>query len=92
MKYIVLKAELNNGLEQRIPIIFPNFLVHDHVAKYFAELLIREYKRQPEITVASAGEINFGPVTCYGKSESCKVSSDPGDDVLINMFDYTQGL
>jgi hypothetical protein len=91
MKYIVLRSKLA-GVEQKIPIIFPNFLVHKHVSKYFAGLLIREYGRDSDITVSSAGDINLNDFTCSGKSETCGVSSDPNDQDLIMSFEYTQGV
>ena len=91
MKYIVLKTEVN-GLVQKVPIIFPNFMVHMFVAKYVAGLLIREHKHDPEITVSSAGSIELGEVFCSGESETCKVKSDPEDAELIKYFEYTQGI
>ena len=92
MKYIVLEAKLGEDLMQKIPIIFPNFLVHSDVAKYVAGLLIKQYKRDPEITVASAGFINLKVEKCFGESETCKKAADLDDEFLINSYDYTAGL
>lgn len=91
MKYIVLKSSLA-GMEQKIPIIFPNFMVHSFVAKYIAGMLIRQHGHSPNITVASAGSINLISIVCFGDSESCKTKSDPNDANLISMFEYFQGL
>lgn len=91
MKYIVLKTQLA-GVEQKVPIIFPNFLVHKDVARYITGMLIREHKRDKEITVASAGEVSMVHLSCFGKSETTKAESDPDDADLIEFFEYTQGL
>lgn len=91
MKYIVLKSTLA-GVEQKIPIIFPNFMVHSHVAKFMAGLLIRCHGRSTDIKVVSAGDITMNVLACTGKSETCKVSADPGDQDLIQMYDYFQGI
>jgi len=92
MKYIVLKTKVGD-MEQRVPIIFPDFLVHSDVAKYVAGMLIRIHDRDPNITVSSAGFIELGDVKCYGESETCKVKSNPDrDGGLIEMFEYTNGL
>lgn len=91
MKYIILKSTLA-GEEQKIPIIFPDFMVHILVAKYMVGMLIKQHDRNPHITVASAGSITISNIECFGKSETCKVESDPNDADLIQMFDYFQGL
>ncbi len=92
MKYIVLKTKTRNGIVQKVPIIFPNFLVHQDVAKYLAGLLIKLHDREDNITVASAGEIDLGRVYCYGKSETCKVGSSPDDNEMIEMYKYLNGI
>lgn len=91
MKYVILKSVLA-GQEQKIPIIFPNFLVHSDVAKYIAGNLIRQHGRPVDITVSSAGFINLGDVACHGESETCKVKSDPLDADVIQMHDYLFGI
>lgn len=91
MKYIVLRTKMA-GMEQKIPIIFPNLLVHKHVAKYITGLLIREYNGDADITIASAGNIVLGDVSCSGSSETCNSKSDIGDADLIESLDYTNGI
>ncbi|HEY6019536.1 MAG TPA: hypothetical protein VIY48_06435 [Candidatus Paceibacterota bacterium] len=91
MKYIVLKRTLA-GCEQRIPIIFPNELVHKHVAGIFIKFLGREYGFAEE--VVSAGEFNsFGmDIEPYGGSTTLGLTVGIGDAQLIKMNDYLKGL
>lgn len=55
MKYVMF--ETRDELKRRIPVIFPNYLVHNSVAKAMGELITREIKK--EITVSSAGEVSL---------------------------------
>jgi hypothetical protein len=95
MKYIVHESELAS-CSQKIPIIFPNFLVHADVAVAFANL-IRKYdlkvkSRNGKVTVVSAGEITMKDVQCSGKSETTKASADPNDAYMIEFYDYFHGV
>jgi hypothetical protein len=95
MKYIVLEADLAS-CPQKIPIIFPNFLVHADVAIAFANLL-RKYDRKVKsrngrVTVVSAGEISMHDVQCSGKSETTKANADPNDAYMIEFYDYFHGI
>lgn len=92
MKYLILRTKLGD-LVQKVPIIFPKFLVHAHVAKYLTGLLIREYGRDREITVANAGEISITECACFGESETTKTKSAGCEDSnLISYYDYFNGL
>jgi len=91
VKYVVLTVSGKNHT-MRFPIIFPNNLVHDHVAKAVGLLLNLMFPRY-NVNVTSAGEVNsmdFGG-KAYGKSESCRVSSKKTDTQLIRMNDYGAG-
>ena len=90
MKYICFETTLG-GEKQKIPIIFPKQLVHALVAEALIPCLIKHgYQIEP----VSAGEVNiFGTeVTCYGKSETLKLHSDPRDAAIIHNHDYCFGL
>lgn len=93
MKYIVFSVELDEGHTKEIPIIFPNDLVHEDVAKSFKRVLFRNFEDQ-EISVISAGFINVGLVlSCHGRSETLGIASrGAADETLINRYDYMHGL
>lgn len=94
MKYIVLECKVGSesDLEQRVPFIFPNWMVHADVADVLTAILSQKYKRT-DITVSSAGEAcTVGGVECSGHSETLGVKSKDEDTALIQMYDYTNGL
>ncbi len=62
MKYIIFEKEIN-GLKHKIPIIFPNSLVHLDIAK--ALIPIVGTKR-----IVGAREINLGVISCHGESST----------------------
>jgi hypothetical protein len=71
MKYIMIQRG-----NQVLPIIFPDYLVHDDVAKAIIALLERQDgpKLQPRKAVA-AGEVIIFDAKCEGKSESLGLKS-----------------
>jgi hypothetical protein len=76
-----------SGMSKKIPIIFPDFLVHSDVAKAMKRLTdLREAE------IASAGF--YDPISgdCHGKSETLEVSSDPEDGNIILRYEYFHGL
>lgn len=99
MKYIVLTVttpgkDREQPWESRYPIIFPNTLVHAHVAKVM-ELLLGLLFPRSTVTVTSAGELNSADITaqCYGESTSIGVKSKPTEDTqLVIMNDYGAGM
>lgn len=94
MKYVVLTVAKGRDTKYRFPIIFPNNLVHDHVAKAVG-LLLQLMFIQSKVTVTSAGEVNSMDFAgeCYGDSESCGVKSKGVEDTqLIKLNDYGAGV
>ncbi|CAB4194487.1 hypothetical protein UFOVP1254_84 [uncultured Caudovirales phage] len=92
MKYIVISAANKSG-EHRFPFIFPNNLVHSHVAKVMTLLVSLMFPTR-DVTVTSAGEINAIEFSgeCFGKSTTLGLESKPVEDTqLVRMNDYGAG-
>jgi hypothetical protein len=89
-KYIILEVDRKEAGLQRLPIIYPDILVHAHVAEAIMRL---PNFVQHKATVASAGEINLTADYCGGGSETLKIEeSDPDDRFLVNSFPYLHGI
>ena len=84
MKYIILQTK--DG--RKIPIIFPDFMVHSEVANKIGEILSLTNSTK----VVSAGEIKISVQNCSGKSETLGVGVRKGDATLIHEYDYFHGF
>lgn len=85
MKYIMAKVRGN----KKVPLVFPDFLVHREMALTFKQALHRH--GFDEVEFVSAGTVNFGiggGFECSGFSESLKLYSNPEDGRVIEMYDY----
>lgn len=83
MKYIMFQA---GDLKYKLPVIFPDTLVHEDVAEALLPLLPGGAK------VISAGECTVMG-QCSGRSETLKVASrGDKDSAVVNTFNYTHGL
>lgn len=71
MKYVMIRRG-----NQVLPIIFPDYLVHDDVAKSIIDLLAKRDgpKLQPRKAVA-AGEVTIFDAKCEGRSETLGLAS-----------------
>lgn len=81
MKYIMFQTK--DG--KKIPIIFPNFMVHSMVAERLQDLTL-------DGGIVSAGQIKISVSNCNGYSESLKVGVRKGDAILIHEYDYFHGF
>lgn len=90
MKYIMFEADLTADQKVRIPIIFPNSLVHKVIASHIRMALCNHFGDMPRIV--SAGECIIEAHTVAGESETLKLKSAPGDMEIINSNDYMHGL
>jgi len=99
MKYIVLTVTQppkgdESPFVMRYPIVFPNNMVHAHVAKVNSLLLEMMFPKAT-VTATSAGECNsmaFGG-ELYGESTSLNVKSKGQEDTnLLKMCDYGAGM
>lgn len=89
MKYIMLETQLQH-IRRRVPIIFPDFMVHEDIARLFHDFLI--HRHEMFSNVISAGDIDLGLVECSGRSETLKIESSPDDNQTINSYDYFNGI
>ena len=91
MKYVVLTVNLADT-KKAVPIIFPDFMVHDDLVKSVTTLL-EEVHKLKVTGILSAGEIDMDQVFCSGYSSTLKVySRDEEDDNLIESYDYMHGM
>lgn len=88
MKYIIYKRTYC-GVEQEIPIIFPNQLVHLDVAKALKDVV-------GSSKIIAAGEfssLNISAENFNGASQTIGIKSrGDRDGKLIQTFDYMSGL
>lgn len=89
MKYVMFRRKRTNGMVDLFPVIFPNHLIHAHMARTMMRGALRGW--EPD----SAGHINFvtGAFVCQGESETLGLPSQPQRDTnIIRMNDYGAGL
>ena len=89
MKYIIYSVK-SGEVTHRIPIIFPNILVHSDVDKRIAHCLRREHGFDA-VKAIRAGECQV-TAYCSGNSETLGLESGDDDTNLINMIDYGGGV
>jgi hypothetical protein len=93
MKYIVFTVtEPKLKSKYRIPVIFPDVLVHDDVSKALVAMMQTQFKNR-SVKPTSAGFISsfcIDPV-CNGVSTSLNLSPHKSDNDLIRMCDYGAG-
>jgi hypothetical protein len=90
VKYIVMVRK-TGSLRRELPILFPNELVHQHVAKALLGLPGNPYGF--ENRVASAGDVVFSRVACSGRSESLNIATrGKEDETLIWGVEYGFGV
>ena len=86
----MFQVTLSDVSSLNIPIIFPNVLNHDDMAKATHRNMIRNYN-WTTVKVVSAGFINSNG-TCHGRSETLNIDSKPEDTTIIKTYDYTHGM
>jgi hypothetical protein len=87
MKYIMFKVDLGEGVTQKIPVIFPDELVHLIVSRALAF-----YKATSHLVPVSAGYCQIDCHSVSGASETLKLLSEDGDAEVINMHNIKHGL
>lgn len=86
MKYVIFLTKSLNGMERKIPIIFPSTLNHIDVARALKDLDgIKSSK------ISSAGEVYVKVDKAHGESTTIGIKSKEGDEDIINMIDYGFG-
>lgn len=89
MKYIMYEVQISDTTT-RIPIIFPNCLVHIVMHERILPALT-EHFNSPCVNLFSAGFINIGG-SCYGSSDTLNLHSEVSDTEVINSYDYNHGI
>lgn len=85
-KYVMLEMPCG-GVRRRIPIIFPDILVHADVAA-----AVQSLPMMGEAKPIAAGSIDLMAAECHGKSTTLNVSAGETDAELINTFPYFHGI
>jgi hypothetical protein len=88
MKYIMLE-QIIGDIVRKIPIIFPDILVHDDVARV---LIIDLCAKNLDTKVVSAGKIVMKCLETYDKSTTLKLQANKIDKDIINSYDYLHGI
>lgn len=91
-KYVMLEVELGE-VSQMVPIIFPDFMIHEDIAKCIQDVLKQNH--QMDSKAVSAGDINYigsDYMMCFGESETLKLSADPKDARIIITYEYLHGI
>lgn len=86
MKYIMMKSQIG-GITRKIPIIFPDILVHQDVAEAI--------RRLPQMRMSepdSAGFIQMHNISCHGESETLHITAKDEDSDIISTMDYLHGI
>lgn len=86
MKYIMFEVPLGSTMKRKVPIIFPENMVHVDVAEMITGCAGLENAK-----AISAGFCKVF-VECYDKSTTLGLEVDESDDSTINTYDYTHGL
>lgn len=84
MKYIMLKGD-----GYLIPIIFPDFIYHDEMARAVAGL---DNPACNEASSISAGFIGIRDMQCSGDSNTLELSAHPEDEAIIAAYQYFHGM
>lgn len=87
MKYIMFKIDLGEGMTQKLPVIFPDELVHLAVAH-----AITGNRHMSHLVPVSAGYCQIDCRDVSGVSETLKLLSEDGDAEVINMHNIQHGL
>lgn len=90
MKYIMFLAKIGK-VEQKIPFIFPDIIVHAEVVKYM-KYVIKCSCGFEDVEPISAGNFDVVAGVCSGVSESLKLESDVEDASVILAYDYYHGI
>lgn len=88
MKYIMF--EVTSGtITKKLPIVFPDDLIHQWVARSLLPMLRMQYDNAKPI---SAGSFNMLSGETFGDSETLKLKADKEDGDIIGSYDYLHGM
>ena len=83
MKYVMFEKRMSDGLVHKVPVIFPNTLVHDEVSEALTAGPLKGY------APCSAGEISPLDMQPHGESTTLRLKADEAlDETVIRLNDY----
>ncbi len=92
MKYIVMQRKVG-GTVRHVPVIFPNELVHRHVAEALLKLPGNPYQFLNKVASAGDVTVELGSVACSGGSTTLNIKSrGVVDERLIDTVEYGGGV
>lgn len=77
---------INRQTKQKVPILFPNDLVHSNVY----DALVMNPIFGLHFDIISAGECTISCTSVSGKSETLGLTFADGDSMVIDTIDYLQ--
>lgn len=97
MKYIMVSITTPGegpvpALVRKLPVIFPNELVHWTVASALMPMLRTQAGTSRTVEITSAGDFLPSDILCTGSSETLNLRSDPSDTQIVRMHDYFHGI
>ena len=92
MKYVIVEAvKEDSELKCEVPIVFPNFMVHEDMAKALSKVLLDQHGFDSK--PIAAGEYNIMSGSCSGRSDTLNLESRGNvDEQVINLNDYGFGF
>lgn len=91
LKYVILSQDMSKDTAQEFPIVFPNFLNHDDVAKAMQRVIERNKKGPAHIV--SAGFCHMSMLSTFGRSETLNLESrGKSDSEIMNQYPYFHGI
>lgn len=90
-KYIMFEVS-TKSIKRKVPIIFPDALVHLYVGTV-VKMALEEQFKGATVKAVSAGAINELSVNCtFSNSTTLGLKAAPGDDEVINSYPYFHGM
>lgn len=90
MKYVMLEVSLKE-VKKKVPIIFPDFMIHEDIAKAAVNILSQHHNLY-EAEVVSAGDLNLYVESVSGRSTTLGIKADSLDREVINNYEYCHGM
>lgn len=88
MKYIMFRIDSPGDLPREFPLIFPNVLIHEDVAK----AAIAGIPELAKAEVVAAGECMISHCATGGNSFTLQINGRAEDALHIRMMDYNHGM
>lgn len=83
----MLEVDMGEHTSKMVPIIFPDFMIHEDIAKSGLKILKSTHKM--DARVFSAGDIQFEYPICEGGSMTLKIDSMKTRGLSVNTITFT---